>query len=63
MPKENKFYYKYRKKSYSLYKYFNVLSILRVLLHVTKTKSHPRIKKILFTRQDRSGIKQVEFHS
>ena len=36
---------------------------LRVRLHVTETKSHPGIKKFMFTREFHPGMKQVEFHS
>ena len=35
---------------------------LRVRLHVTETKSHPRMKKFLFTRDFHPGMKRVEFH-
>ena len=31
-------------------------------LHVTKMKSHPGVKKILFTPNFHSGMKRVEFH-
>ena len=34
----------------------------RVRLHVTETKSHPGMKKFLFTREFHSGMKRVEFH-
>ena len=30
-------------------------------LHVTEMKSHPEMKKTLFTREFHRGIKQVEF--
>ena len=36
--------------------------ILRVRLHVTEMKSHPRMKKFLFTREFHRGMKRVEFH-
>ena len=36
--------------------------LLRVLLHVTETKSHPRMKKFLFAREFHPGMKRVEFH-
>ena len=36
--------------------------IIRVRLHVTKRKSHPGMKKFLFTREFHSGMKRVEFH-
>ena len=32
---------------------------IRVCLHVTDTKSKPRMKKILFTREFHPGMKQV----
>ena len=35
---------------------------LRVRLHVTQMKSHPRIKKILFTREFHPGMKRVVLH-
>ena len=31
-------------------------------LHLTEIKSHPGIKKILFTREFHTGMKRVEFH-
>ena len=31
-------------------------------LHVNEMKSHPGMKKILFTREFRPGMKQIEFH-
>ena len=31
-------------------------------LHVTKKKSHPGMKKFLFTREFHPGMKRVEFH-
>ena len=31
-------------------------------LHVTETKSYPRMKKFLFTREFHPGMKRVEFH-
>ena len=36
---------------------------LRVCLHVNEMKSHPGMKKILFTREFDPGMKRVEFHS
>ena len=36
--------------------------ILRVCLEVTEMKSHPGIKKIMFTREFHPGVNQVEFH-
>ena len=33
----------------------------RVRLHVTKMKSHPGMKKFLFTREFHPGIKRVQF--
>ena len=38
------------------------LYLLRVRLHVTKTKSHPRMKKFLFTREFHPRMKREEFH-
>ena len=38
------------------------LSPFRVRLHVTKTESHPGMKKFLFTCQFHPGRKRVEFH-
>ena len=35
---------------------------LRVRLDVTETKSHPGMKKFLFTREFHPGMKRVEFH-
>ena len=35
---------------------------LRVRLHVTEMKSHPGMKKFLFTREFHPGMKRVEFH-
>ena len=35
---------------------------IRVRLHVTEMKSHPGMKKFLFTREFHPGMKQVEFH-
>ena len=35
---------------------------LRVRLHVTEMKSHPGIKKYLFTREFHFRMKRVEFH-
>ena len=35
---------------------------LRVRLHVTETKYHPRMKKFLFTCEFHPGMKRVEFH-
>ena len=37
-------------------------SSLRVRLHVTEMKSHPGMKKFLFTRKFHPGMKRVEFH-
>ena len=37
--------------------------ILRVRLHVTEMKSHPGMKKFLFTREFHPEMKWVEFHS
>ena len=34
-----------------------------VHLHLTETKSHPRMKKSLFTREFHPRMKQVEFHA
>ena len=31
-------------------------------LHVTEMKSHPGMKKFLFTREFHPGMKRVEFH-
>ena len=31
-------------------------------LHVTETKSHPGMKKILFTLEVHPGLERVEFH-
>ena len=31
--------------------------------HVTEMKSHPEMKKILFTREFHPGMKRVEFHT
>ena len=44
---------------------FNLLYAIafRGRLHVTEAKSHPRMKKILFTREFHPGKKRVEFHS
>ena len=43
--------------------YFNeTRKKLRVRLHVTEMKSHPRMKKFLFTREFHRGMKRVEFH-
>ena len=41
-----------------------LISCLRVRLHVTETKSHPGMKKILFkfTCEFHPGMKRVEFH-
>ena len=33
-----------------------------MLLHVTEMKSRPGMKKFLFTREFRPGMKRVEFH-
>ena len=38
------------------------LKSLELRLHVTETKSHPRMKKFLFTREFNPGVKRVEFH-
>ena len=35
---------------------------LRVRLHVTETKSHPGMRKFLFTREFHPEMKRVEFH-
>ena len=35
---------------------------IRVRLHATEMKSHPGMKKFLFTREFHPGMKQVEFH-
>ena len=35
---------------------------LIVRLHVTEMKSHPGMKKFLFTREFHPGMKRVEFH-
>ena len=34
----------------------------RVHLHVTKMKSHPKMKKFLFAREFHPRTKQIEFH-
>ena len=39
------------------------LASFRVRLHVTEMKSHPGMKKFLFTRGFHLGMKRVEFHS
>ena len=39
------------------------LILLRVRLHVTELKSHPMMKKFLFTREFHPGMERVEFHS
>ena len=36
--------------------------LLRVRLHITETKSHPRMKKFLLTREFHPGMKRAEFH-
>ena len=40
----------------------NKVTFLRVRLHVTETKSHPGLKKFLFTREFHPWMKRVEFH-
>ena len=40
----------------------NILETLRVCLHVTEMKTHPGMKKILFTREFRPGMILVEIH-
>ena len=35
---------------------------VRVRLHVTEMKSHPEMKKFLFTREFHPWMKRVEFH-
>ena len=35
----------------------NILETIRVCLHVTEMKTHPGMKKILFTREFRPGMK------
>ena len=41
---------------------FTTPSNIRVRLHVTEMKSHPEMKKFLFTREFHPGMKRVEFH-
>ena len=49
-----------QKKPFDIAKTNNTL--LRVRLHVTEMKSHPGMKKFLFTRKFHSGMKRVQFH-
>ena len=35
---------------------------IRVRLHITEMKSHPGMKKFLFTPEFHPGMKRVEFH-
>ena len=42
--------------------YYLIPLHFRVRLHLTEMKSHPRMKKFLFTREFHPGMKRVEFH-
>ena len=47
---------------FQLFKYIDLVKGFRVRSHVMEMKSHPGMKKFLFTREFHPRMKRVEFH-